>query len=100
MGSIVWDAEIILAHYLDQAYGSRLSGMRVLELGAGTGLAGIVRASRWIDLLRRVPHKIYIYSHEKSSEGHFCRASRVCHTAVRERNVPLRPFHSNMKQKI
>ncbi|CAM9536576.1 unnamed protein product, partial [Hapterophycus canaliculatus] len=44
VGSIVWDAEIILAHYLDQAYGSRLSGMRVLELGAGTGLAGIVAA--------------------------------------------------------
>lgn len=44
VGSIVWDAEIILAHYLDRAYGSRLSGMRVLELGAGTGLAGIVRA--------------------------------------------------------
>ncbi|CBN80157.1 expressed unknown protein [Ectocarpus siliculosus] len=41
VGSIVWDAEILLAHYLDQAYGSRLSGMRVLELGAGTGLAGL-----------------------------------------------------------
>ncbi|CAM9446352.1 unnamed protein product [Scytosiphon promiscuus] len=44
VGSIVWDAEIVLAHYLDQAYGYRLSGMRVLELGAGTGLAGIVAA--------------------------------------------------------
>ncbi|CAB1100973.1 unnamed protein product [Ectocarpus sp. CCAP 1310/34] len=44
VGSIVWDAEILLAHYLDQAYGSRLSGMRVLELGAGTGLAGLVAA--------------------------------------------------------
>lgn len=42
VGSVVWDAEVLLAHYLDQAYGSRLSGMRVLEVGAGTGLAGIV----------------------------------------------------------
>ncbi len=42
MGSVVWDAEVLLAHYLDRAYGSRLQGMRVLELGAGTGLAGIV----------------------------------------------------------
>ena len=36
---------MLLAHYLDQAYGSRLNGMRVLEVGAGTGLAGIVSAS-------------------------------------------------------
>lgn len=44
VGSVVWDAEVLLAHYLDQAYGSRLNGMRVLELGSGTGLAGIVSA--------------------------------------------------------
>lgn len=43
VGSVVWDAEVLLAHYLDETYGPRLSGMRVLELGAGTGLAGIVR---------------------------------------------------------
>lgn len=43
VGSVVWDAEVLLAHYLDLAYGVRLRGMRVLELGAGTGLAGIVR---------------------------------------------------------
>lgn len=46
VGSVVWDAEVLLAHYLDQAYGSRLNGMRVLELGAGTGLAGIVSTHR------------------------------------------------------
>eukprot|EP00903_Cladosiphon_okamuranus_P011205 g10573.t1 len=44
VGSVVWDAEVLLAHYLDQAYGPRLNGMRVLELGSGTGLAGIVAA--------------------------------------------------------
>ncbi|CAM9963416.1 unnamed protein product [Pylaiella littoralis] len=44
VGSVVWDAEVLLAHYLDQAYGPQLRGMRVLELGAGTGLAGIVAA--------------------------------------------------------
>lgn len=43
VGSVVWDAEVLLAHYLDLAYGPLLRGMRVLELGAGTGLAGIVR---------------------------------------------------------
>lgn len=43
MGSIVWDAEVLMAHYLDLAYGPRLlRGRRVVELGAGTGLAGIV----------------------------------------------------------
>ncbi|CAM9886201.1 unnamed protein product, partial [Laminaria digitata] len=42
VGSVVWDAEVLLAHYLDRAYGFRLCGRRVLELGAGTGLAGIV----------------------------------------------------------
>lgn len=42
VGSVVWDAEVVLAHYLDLVYGSKLRGRRVLELGAGTGLAGIV----------------------------------------------------------
>ncbi|CAM9658550.1 unnamed protein product [Choristocarpus tenellus] len=44
VGTVVWDAETILAHFLDQASGLRLRGKRVLELGAGTGLAGIVAA--------------------------------------------------------
>lgn len=46
VGSVVWDAEIILAYYLDIAYGFKLRGRRVLELGAGTGLAGIVSMIR------------------------------------------------------
>lgn len=58
VGSVVWDAEVLLAHYLDQAYGSRLQGMRLLEVGAGTGLAGIV-------------------SEQHSSCGRLCRFSTV-----------------------
>lgn len=42
VGSVVWDAEVVLAHYIDLVHGFRLRGRRVLELGAGTGLAGIV----------------------------------------------------------
>ncbi|KAG5179305.1 putative methyltransferase-domain-containing protein [Tribonema minus] len=44
VGSIVWDAEVVLAHHLDATVSKSLRGMSVLELGAGTGLAGIVAA--------------------------------------------------------
>lgn len=53
-GGMIWDAEVILAHRLVERYGSNseavgrgcdsLVGKRVIELGAGAGLAGIVAA--------------------------------------------------------
>jgi predicted nicotinamide N-methyase len=42
-GVMLWPAAIALAHELA---GRRLAGLRVLELGAGTGLPGIVAAAR------------------------------------------------------
>ncbi|NWH69107.1 MT21D methyltransferase, partial [Geococcyx californianus] len=43
-GSVVWDAALVLAKFLES--GARpLARRRVLELGAGTGAAGIVAAA-------------------------------------------------------
>ncbi len=40
-GLTVWDGAVTLAKYLEHAYSSVLPGKTVVELGAGTGLAGI-----------------------------------------------------------
>jgi predicted nicotinamide N-methyase len=39
----IWDASVILVHYMDDSkqYSQKLHSKRVLELGAGCGLAGI-----------------------------------------------------------
>ena len=47
VGCVVWDAAIVLAKYLeteDFARRHALTGKRVVELGAGTGLVGLVAA--------------------------------------------------------
>jgi|EP00900_Chrysochromulina_parva_P026525 SAM-dependent methyltransferase len=44
-GGAVWDASLVLAHYLDRNHERWLSGSSILELGSGLGLASIV-ASR------------------------------------------------------
>lgn len=41
-GCVVWESGVLLAAFLVQRQGSNLAGVRVLELGAGTGLVGIV----------------------------------------------------------
>ena len=43
VGHTLWDAGLVLAYYLDQTYS--LANRKVLELGAGTGLVGIVAAA-------------------------------------------------------
>ena len=43
-GVMLWPASIALAHHL-LARGEQLQGKRVLELGAGTGMPGIIAAS-------------------------------------------------------
>lgn len=52
VGCVVWDAAIVLAKYLETKYfhdpSSGLnvwSGKRVLELGSGTGLVGLMAAT-------------------------------------------------------
>jgi predicted nicotinamide N-methyase len=52
-GSWVWDCALVLAHWLDTpswSYSS-LSGKRVIELGAGTGLPGLVAAVLGADVI-------------------------------------------------
>lgn len=44
VGTIVWDAEVILAHYLHSVADVLSEGDRILELGGGTALASIVCA--------------------------------------------------------
>ena len=47
-GRTVWDAAVVLAKYLEHKYGHgrrSLERRRVLELGAGTGLAGLAAAA-------------------------------------------------------
>ena len=44
-GGAVWDASLVLAHYLDRNHERWLNGSSVMELGSGLGLASIV-ASR------------------------------------------------------
>ncbi|KAK3094789.1 hypothetical protein FSP39_006256 [Pinctada imbricata] len=48
VGCVVWDAALVLAKYLeteDFGFGEKLNSKRVLELGAGTGIVGIVAAA-------------------------------------------------------
>lgn len=45
-GATVWPAAHVLAKYLERRYGERgLAGSRVVDLGSGTGVAGIVAAA-------------------------------------------------------
>ena len=51
-GGTVWDAETVLSHYLVETFGRKgLAGKRIIELGAGTGLAGIVAARLGADVV-------------------------------------------------
>lgn len=44
VGNGVWNAGVILCHLLDSAEPNLLSGMRVIDIGSGTGIVGIVAA--------------------------------------------------------
>lgn len=50
-GVVLWPAAIALAHEV-AAHGDALRGARVLELGAGTGLPGIVAATLGADVVQ------------------------------------------------
>ena len=51
----VWDAGLILAHYLADGRGggwaSKLKGLRIIDLGAGTGVVGLTAAACGADVL-------------------------------------------------
>ena len=44
VAATIWDASVVLAHYVDSLGHAAWRGKRVIELGAGTGLPGIVAA--------------------------------------------------------
>eukprot|EP01138_Halocafeteria_seosinensis_P014404 gb/GECG01014705.1/.p1 GENE.gb/GECG01014705.1/~~gb/GECG01014705.1/.p1 ORF type:complete len:300 (+),score=27.99 gb/GECG01014705.1/:1-900(+) len=44
-GLTIWDGAVLLAKYLEHRYHSVLSGRRVLELGAGTGIVGLAASA-------------------------------------------------------
>jgi predicted nicotinamide N-methyase len=44
-GGVIWDSGITLARFLEKEDGVRVAGKRVIELGSGTGLAGLAAAA-------------------------------------------------------
>ena len=40
VGGTVWDAAVVLSHFVDQLEETSVQGKCVIELGAGTGLPG------------------------------------------------------------
>ena len=64
-GIVLWPAAIALAHEI----ASRpLGGMRVLELGAGTGLPGIVAASLGARVVQTDRHELALHVGKKNAE--------------------------------
>ncbi|KAJ8316921.1 hypothetical protein KUTeg_004825 [Tegillarca granosa] len=48
VGCVVWDAALVLSKYLetkDFSFGKELDGKHMIEIGAGTGIVGIVAAT-------------------------------------------------------
>ncbi len=64
-GIVLWPAAIALAHDL----GARpVEGLRVLELGAGTGLPGIVAATRGAHVVQTDRQPVALYVCKKNAE--------------------------------
>lgn len=64
-GIVLWPAAIALAHEL---VSRRLLGVRVLELGAGTGLPGIVAASLGADVVQTDRENVALFVCKKNAE--------------------------------
>jgi predicted nicotinamide N-methyase len=64
-GIVLWPAAIALAHELAAR---ELEGMRVLELGAGTGLPGIVAASRGAQVVQTDRQELVLHLCRKNAE--------------------------------
>ena len=57
VGCVVWDAALVLSKYLETAdfeYGQGLEGKSVIELGAGTGIVGLMAASFGCVISKRI----------------------------------------------
>lgn len=64
-GIVLWPAAIALAH---EVASRPLGGMRVLELGAGTGLPGIVAASLGARVVQTDRQEVALYVCKKNAE--------------------------------
>lgn len=64
-GIVLWPAAIALAH---EVASRTLGGMRVLELGAGTGLPGIVAASLGARVVQTDRQEVALYVCKKNAE--------------------------------
>lgn len=64
-GIVLWPAAIALAH---QLAARDLAGLRVLELGAGTGLPGIVAASRGAKVVQTDRQELVLHLCRKNAE--------------------------------
>lgn len=64
-GIVLWPAAIALAHDVAKR---RVEGLRVLELGAGTGLPGIVAASLGARVVQSDRHSVALFLCRKNAE--------------------------------
>ncbi len=64
-GIVLWPAAIALAH---EVASRQVRGLRVLELGAGTGLPGIVAASLGAEVVQTDRHEVALYVCKKNAE--------------------------------
>ncbi|KAF0695465.1 Aste57867_13708 [Aphanomyces stellatus] len=51
VGGTIWDASVVLSHYLDSLGPATLSGKSMVEIGAGTALPSIVGARLGMDVV-------------------------------------------------
>lgn len=86
-GAVLWPSSIALAHELF-ARSEQLAGKRVLELGAGTGLPGIVAESLGASVLQVDRNEVAL---------HLCRmnAQRNANERVESRAADWESFHSD-----
>jgi predicted nicotinamide N-methyase len=85
-GAMLWPASIALAHEVGRA--EQMRGKRVLELGAGTGVPGIVAASFGAEVLQVDRSEVAL---------HLCMANaqRNAQTRLQARAAEWETFHSD-----
>lgn len=64
-GIVLWPAAIALAHELA---GRELAGLRILELGAGTGLPGLVASARGARVVQTDRQQLVLYVCRRNAE--------------------------------
>lgn len=71
IGTVIWDAEVILAHYLDNSHQSfDLNRKLFLEIGAGTALASIVAGKSGANLFLQELDEVIEQSQSRIEQNH------------------------------